>query len=197
MKTFTAALGAVVALGGFAAPKPAAALNPLGIYVGAAVGRSNVRGDASPLGSPGEFDRGDFAWKIGAGVRPIPVLGAEVEYMDFGHPNDLASSYGRASVRAHALAAFGVGYLPLPLPILDIYGKVGIAHLYRAIDATPACAPGCTTAAYAASSNESDLAYGAGVQAKFSSLALRAEYERISGSGGDPDLLTLGATWTF
>jgi hypothetical protein len=41
------------------------------------------------------------------------------------------------------------------------------------------------------------FAYGAGVQAKLSSFGVRLEYERISVSGGDPDLLSLGVTWTF
>jgi hypothetical protein len=42
-----------------------------------------------------------------------------------------------------------------------------------------------------------DFAYGAGAQAKFGAIAIRAEYERISASGGNPDILSLGVTWIF
>jgi hypothetical protein len=28
-------------------------------------------------------------------------------------------------------------------------------------------------------------------------LAIRAEYERVSASGGDPDIFSLGVTWTL
>ena len=44
---------------------------------------------------------------------------------------------------------------------------------------------------------EDKFAYGVGVQSKFWGVAFRAEYERISSSFGDPDALTVSATWTF
>jgi len=34
------------------------------------------------------------------------------------------------------------------------------------------------------------------LQVKLASLALRAEYERIPSSSGDPDLLSLALTWS-
>lgn len=39
--------------------------------------------------------------------------------------------------------------------------------------------------------------YGVGMQLKDSGLAVRVEYERISNSRGDPDLLSAGLIWTF
>ena len=47
--------------------------------------------------------------------------------------------------------------------------------------------------------NQSDnkFAYGVGVQSKAWGVAFRAEYERISSPYGDPDALTVSATWTF
>ncbi len=42
-----------------------------------------------------------------------------------------------------------------------------------------------------------DFAYGVGVQTRFLGLSVRAEYERISAPGGNPDALTVSATWTF
>src|ERR1700722_8027468 len=61
--------------------------NPLGLYVGAGVGRATINetqfddfsdsfhhDDGQPLG-----------WNAVIGVRPIPFLGAEAEYIDFGN----------------------------------------------------------------------------------------------------------------
>lgn len=42
-----------------------------------------------------------------------------------------------------------------------------------------------------------NFAYGAGVQARMGSLAVRADYERIDASSGTPDLFSLGVSWTF
>ncbi len=41
------------------------------------------------------------------------------------------------------------------------------------------------------------LAYGAGAQMTLGRFAIRAEYERINASEGDPDLLSLGLTLSF
>jgi len=46
-------------------------------------------------------------------------------------------------------------------------------------------------------STDTRFAYGAGAQAKFLSLGVRVEYERISAPGGSPDLYSIIATWTF
>jgi hypothetical protein len=35
------------------------------------------------------------------------------------------------------------------------------------------------------------------VQGKIGHLAIRAEYKRINASGGDPDIFSLGVTWTL
>jgi hypothetical protein len=40
-------------------------------------------------------------------------------------------------------------------------------------------------------------AYGAGLQIRLGSFALRTTYERISVNTGDPDLLSLGVSWLF
>lgn len=49
----------------------------------------------------------------------------------------------------------------------------------------------------ASTDSSTNFAYGAGDQGKIGSLAIRAEYERISASGGNPDIVSLGVTWTF
>jgi hypothetical protein len=91
----------------------------------------------------------------------------------------------------------------VPLPFLDVYGKIGAAHLESAIDSyfAPACAPGgpCSNviAAFHSSRQTTTLAYGAGAQFKFSNLGIRLDCERVSLDTDDPQMLTVGATWTF
>ena len=184
--------------------------NPLGFYFGAGVGESNVRNDNGPYdyGFPGFYDEHHAAWKVMAGVRPIAPVGAEIEYIDFGNPG---YGYGYYNYNYYgqgdhptATAAFAVGYLPIPTPFLDVYGKVGVARLESDITSSvnTGCAPNgaCpySPTFYQQHQWNTDFAYGAGIQAKFfPGLAVRAEYERISQTGGDPDAVTVGVTWTF
>jgi hypothetical protein len=185
------------------------AANPAGFYLGAGVGESDLRGDGYGNGYTdytGYHDR-QTAWKLIAGVRPIAPLGVELEYLDFGSVNRNSNYYYGGNYfngydsDAKAGVLFGVGYLPLPLPFLDVYGKAGVARLEsRVTNSSNQCAPPleCVPPAASRSTNwTSNFAYGVGVQTKWFGLAVRAEYERISASGGDPDALTVSATWTF
>ncbi len=152
MKRISGTLLAVLTVGACAASTAALADNLAGFYVGAGVGYSTVRSDDSAYGLPGYYNDHQTAWKAIAGVRPIPFLGAEYEYIDFGHPNNDHgyngfNNYGLDS-HPHASALFGVGYLPLPIPFIDVFGKAGVARLHNS-------------------------------------------------QFGDPDALTVSATWTF
>jgi Outer membrane protein beta-barrel domain len=196
--------------------------DPLGFYIGAAVGEAHVRTDNVAFGSTGnegvidlgkfQFDEQHTAWKAIAGVRPISLLGVELEYIDFGNPrtgyahdSSIGFSLVGASAEARAGAAFALGYLPLPVPYLDIYGKLGVARLHTTSTEVPELPFSCVVGApcfplgsvFYQSNWSTNLAYGLGVQGKLGRLAVRAEYERISVSGGDPDLFSVGATWTF
>jgi hypothetical protein len=78
------AMTAVGALGGSAA---AWAANPLGAYIGAGAGVSNVGNDNYyNYGYNGGYGN-EFAWKGMIGIRPIAFVGAELEYIDFGSSN--------------------------------------------------------------------------------------------------------------
>jgi len=187
--------------------------NPLGFYFGAGLGASNVRGDNDPyFGYPGYYNGYEAAWKVMAGIRPIPPIGAEIEYIDFGNSNNNGNGYYNynyyygQSDHPTAGAAFAFGYLPIPLPFLDIYAKAGVARLHSEINGyeTLTCNPNAGVACaangtyYRTNQWNTDFAYGAGVQAKFApGLAVRAEYERISQTGGDPAAVTVGVTWAF
>jgi opacity protein-like surface antigen len=191
------------------ASTPVLADDLLGFYVGAAIGESHVRTAQEINGDTGydyQFDATHGAWKVTAGLRPISPLGVELEYIDFGNPSTGPSNaiFGELSnADQKAVALFGLGYLPLHVPFLDIYGKLGVARLHTAateVSPIPVCPAGstsCGPTTFNISDSSTNFAYGAGVQGKIGSLAIRAEYERISASGGNPDIFSLGVTWTF
>jgi hypothetical protein len=172
------------------------------------VGYSTVRSDDSAYGLPGYFNDHQTAWKVIAGVRPISVVGAEFEYIDFGQPSNHfgANSVNNYGLDSHprAAALFAVGYLPLPIPFFDVYGKAGVARLQTVVTTVSAAVtcpvniPNCPPLIFSRQ-NQTDnkFAYGVGVQSKAWGVSFRAEYERISYQFGDPDALTVSATWTF
>lgn len=180
-----------------------------GIYVGAAIGESHVRTAKEIVGDTGynyQFDGQHSAWKVTHGIRPISPLGVELEYTNFGNPSAGLSNAifgGLSKADQKAVTLFGLGYLPLPVPFLDVYGKLGIARLHTTtteVSPIPVCPAGftsCSPTTFNISDSRTNFAYGAGVQGKIGSLAIRAEYEGISASGGNPDIFSLGVTWTF
>jgi opacity protein-like surface antigen len=193
----------------------ALAADPLGFYIGAGIGHSQVRNDLefNDIVWP-SINSSGTGWKLMAGIRPLSFLGVEVAYIDFGSVNGAASSPATATqgglnvtATSHpkAAALFAVGYVPIPLPYLDVFAKAGVAQLKLDIRATgqTTCSlsiPTCLVESippYSASGTSPHPAYGAGAQLKSSSFAVRAEYERISASSGDVDLLSLGVTFTF
>jgi OmpA-like transmembrane domain len=139
------------------APEVAGAADLLGLYIGGAAGQSQLRGEIKSfncgpfVGSPGasclggisaatpsvSFGHNTTGWEAFAGIRPVSFLGAEVEYIDFGSSggtsvaidstaNTLAMA-GSATTHPTATALFAVGYLPVPVPHLDIFAKAGVA----------------------------------------------------------------------
>lgn len=195
---------AVMALAASCAPAALADENSSGLYAGASVGVADVRADGYANVDYYGFDQTHAAWKIFTGIRPMDPLGLEAEFIDFGNPSTgSAYSYSRASSDAKAGALFVVGYLPMPLPLLDAFAKVGVARLDQntTVDYPTACAAGHGCAQYFGVLKQdvwtTAVAYGGGVQAKFGPLAVRAEYERISGNSGQPDIISVGGSWTF
>jgi opacity protein-like surface antigen len=207
MKRISRTVVAMGALGACAASTTALAVDdPLGAYVGAGVGYSTVRSDDPAYGLPGYFNDSELAWKAILGVRPLPFLGAEYEYLDFGQPDThggyFDTAYYGLDSHPRANVLFAVGYLPLPVPNFDVFGKAGVARLETDVTTTivPACPAGgsaCQATIFRHDVTNDKFAYGVGVQSKFWGLSFRAEYERISSTYGDPDALTVSATWTF
>lgn len=174
-----AATGAAAAL--LAGAGPAAAADN-GFYLGAGLTQSRI-GDIGP-----SIDFKDNRYKLIAGFRPLDHFAVEVNYIDLGKDSESLGPVS-ATVDGKAYAAFAVGYLPLPL--VDLYAKAGVAR-WEANARTTGIALGSLD------DSGTEFAYGAGVQARLGSLAARLEYERFDVADSDgAELLTLGLTWTF
>jgi opacity protein-like surface antigen len=201
MKRISRTLAAIFTVSACAASTAALADNPVGFYLGAGAGYSTVRSDDSAYGLPGYFNDHQTAWKAIAGVRPISIIGAEFEYIDFGQPGNhhyYDPNYYGTDSHPRAAALFVVGYLPVPIPFFDVFGKAGVARLQTDVTyVSQNCTLTCIPALYRQEQTDNRFAYGVGVQSKAWGVAFRAEYERINSQYGDPDALMVSATWTF
>jgi opacity protein-like surface antigen len=182
--------------GALTACAPVFADDLLGIYVGAGVGRSALVQDQY------QIDSHVTGWKLLAGWRPISLLGVEAEYADLGSKG-VTTFAGAAHVDtdAKASAVYALGYLPVPLPWIDVYGKVGAARVQANTTESPLGAPcpaGSPCAAPVVTDNDrTAVAWGAGLQFKWSRLAARLDYERFDGPQGDPSLLAAEFIFNF
>jgi opacity protein-like surface antigen len=193
------------------ATSAAASGDPLGFYIGAAGGRSDIR-VTEPVSELGR-DAHPTGWTIFAGLRPLSFIGAELEYIDFGHSTaqsfeaglpDLGPFSESLEWHQRATALFANLYAPIPSSRFDIYAKAGAAHLETTGNASisPSCGfilrcPTPSPSTIHISDTDIRFAYGAGAQLKVSAVAIRVEYQRIAASVRDPDLLSVGLSFMF
>ncbi len=172
-----AALCAAGALACGAAPAHAVGVPGADLYMGAGLGQSN-----SDVSLAADFDKKDMGWKVFVGGRFLSMFGAELDYLNLGK-----ASGGGSAVKSKGLAAFGMYYLPIPLPILDFYVKAGVARLDSDghVNVT------------SFSTDDTKFAYGGGLQLKFGSWAIRSEYEKFKVDGAKPSMLSLGFSRFF
>ena len=178
----------------------------LGLYFGGGYGQAHVRAKPGPIipqstGSLGSFDMTHSAFKAMFGLRPLPFVGAEAAYIDFGEassitgkqvpgvPGAVATSE-RVSQKGEA--AFALLYLPVP--IVDVYLKGGVSRITTEFGATFTGLPSGPLSA-ASDSTDTAFAYGAGLQWKLGQWAVRGEYERFSAAGANPSLLSISMTF--
>ena len=156
-----------------------------GFYLGAGITESKL----DNIG--GSVDLNDTRFKLIAGLRPLDWLGPELNYFDLGR-DDTSTALGTTRVKSRALAAFAVGYLGLDPAPIDLFVKAGLAR-WR-LEGDLGSALGNVNLAQ----DGNEFAYGAGVQARLGSLALRLEYEsfEVENTTG-ATLYSLGVSWTF
>jgi OOP family OmpA-OmpF porin len=158
-----------------------------GFYLGAGVSKAKVN---DIFGSGSDLNLDNTAWKAIAGFRPIDLFAVEANYMDLGSESR-SFGLGTAHADAKAFSAYAVGFLPIPVPFLDIYGKAGLARWDLKGNTS-----GVALVRFDDSGTE--LAWGGGAQVRFGSLAARLEYDNFDIRNTDGvDLYTLGLTWTF
>jgi len=161
------------------------AAEPVGGYVGASIGESNIEDDDI------DFDEGDTAFKIFGGYAFHPNFAVELAYVDAGSPRETA---GPASLEVEAKGIIGsaVGRIPLG-DIFTLFGKVGFAHYD--IDATVRFGNGTVLSD---DDSDTDIAYGLGAQVAIGArFAVRAEYEMIDIEDGDFSFLSVGGLFKF
>jgi opacity protein-like surface antigen len=159
----------------------------LGLYAGAGISRAKVE---DIFGT--DFNLSNTSWKVYAGFRPMGFpLGIDVDYMDLGSAN-AGTFEGVAHADTKAFAAYAVGYLPIPVPNIDVYGKAGLARWQFNGNVTQ---PGL----FNISDNGTDFAWGVGGQVHFlDRFAVRIEYEHFNiREADDVQLYSLGVSYTI
>ena len=211
MLTMRATILYSLTLAATAALQAAHADDLAGWYAGGSIGQSRLEATGQTILTPlyhyddsGSFTANHSAYKLTLGLRPISLFGAELSYVDFGHAAGGFNALAGADVRMRAAAAWGVLYLPVPL--VDVFLKAGLARVQSTVNGTglvgPNCGAGVCTAdvavgLFSLERNNTRGAGGIGVQYRVGPLAARAEYERYSAAGGNPSMLSVGATWSF
>jgi hypothetical protein len=187
-------------------------------HIGFAVGESHWSRSLSEASETlaqfwGDKSVGDSTGrKLVAGFRPVRVVGAEIQYIDFGEAEisdrefqgggqvtfTRAGLQARASASAWVVSA--VLFIPERAPAIDVYGKVGIAELDESLEAhhfnynlgTPlgGCVPfsSCPLTVEDSEARQSDSRPYFGIGALFKvarSLGIRVEYEAIDRETGD------------
>jgi len=146
-------------------------------YLGAGISKDKVSDIVNGGTSFPDID--NTAWKVFLGVRPLSVIAFEADYLDLGSQTStfvISSDHADAK----AFAGFAVGFLPIPVPFLDVFGKAGIARWTLDGSSITALVPGSF------STHGTDFAWGVGTQVHFGNFGARLEYEnfRIPNTNG-------------
>ena len=136
-------------------------------YVGAGVIRDNLKDVASING-----DLNATSWKAFGGVHPVSWFAVEADYIDLGSQT---STYIDTTTHLEykAFGGYAVGFVPLPVPFLDVFGKLGLARWNSS---------GSSTASplFSLSDNGTEFAWGVGAQVHFGMFGARLEYENFN-----------------
>jgi|HubBroStandDraft_6_1064221.scaffolds.fasta_scaffold714962_1 hypothetical protein len=148
------------------------------LYVGAGLTNDNLRDIAatnSNLNSTG--------WKVWAGFRPISPFAVEADYIDLGSQS-LSSTSFASDISTHlsykAFAAYGVGYLPVPVPYVDVFAKLGVARWTSSGSSAISSGGVGGSGLFSLSDNGTQFAWGVGGQVHIGNFGGRLEYENFS-----------------
>lgn len=157
------------------------------------------RGDL--LGTAADEDTSGF--KLIGGVRPLDHLAIEANYVDLGSSGAelsivCAAAIGfpcpnQASIDGRAVSVSVLGFVTLPL--VDLYGRLGVARWEADGDVRFTGAGSGLT--MPKTREGTDPTVGVGVQFRFASMALRAEYEYFEILDDSAAAISVGFTYTF
>ncbi len=182
LRTFLVTMVTAVAAG--------AAHADTGLYAGAGVGKARVSDIYHSGEIPGlaPFFHIDAAtsWRAVVGWRPVKPFAVEANYIDLGsdtyHWNN-----GQVSFKARTMAAYAIGFVPLPLPNLELYGKVGLARWE--LNGKEYFLP-------PRSDQGTQFAWGGGMQVHYGRIDVRLEYDRLNiVQANEAYLYTLGMSY--
>lgn len=137
-------------------------------YLGAGVS-SNKISEITAINA----DFNSTSWKAYAGVRPIDAFAVEADYLDLGSKT-INTTQSSTNLNYKAFAGYAVGFAPIPLPYLDVFGKIGLAHWSSGGSVTPNYPSGPPPSL---SDNGLEFAWGVGAQAHIGRFGGRLEYE--------------------
>ncbi|HEY5759592.1 MAG TPA: porin family protein [Steroidobacter sp.] len=186
------ALNGLALIGLLASTTVLAEIQP-GFYVGAGVGTATIELDEQDDFS---FDSDDTAFKVFGGYNFNPYFVIEAAYFDGGAPEEtvivVPGFRGTVEAGTTGLIASVIGRAPIG-DIFSLYGKLGFASYDVEIKGR---VNGDVVSEDEGS--DDDVTYGVGAAFNFGpSFELRAEYEAISISDGDFNLLTVNGLFKF
>lgn len=186
-RSILTALALAGATGAVAAQTPASS----GIYLGAGVGGSDydVSGSDWGFGASTDDDT-DTAWRVFAGMRLMPFLGAEIGYADLGKAKGTLGTRAEAEV----IDLVAVGHVPLYQQgphQFDLLGKLGGYWWDADVDALPGNDLD--------GSDDFDFTFGVGAQYHFNNIGTRVEWQRYQDVFGsvDTDVWMASVMFTF
>jgi Outer membrane protein beta-barrel domain len=140
------------------------------LYVGAGIVRDNVKDIAAT-----NSDLNSTDWKAMVGFRPISLFAVEADYLDLGSET-FSSEAGSAHLHYKAAAAYAVGFAPIPVPYLDVFGKVGLARWTQSGGSSffP------SSSFFSLSDSGTQFAWGVGAQVHIGNVGARLEYENFN-----------------
>ena len=147
------------------------------LYLGAGLANDNLRDIAAT-----NSNLSSTSWKVWAGVRPISLFADEANYIDLGSESVATPGGGTTHLSYKAFAGYAVGYAPIPIPWIDVFGKVGLARW----TSSGSSSLGAPSGLFSLSDNGSQFAWGIGGQVHVGNIGARLEYENfnIRNTGG-------------
>jgi Outer membrane protein beta-barrel domain len=147
------------------------------LYLGAGIARNTLKDIAAT-----NADLDSTSWKVFAGFRPIGLFAVEADYIDLGSQTINSSSLDTAThthLRYKAFAGYAVGFAPIPVPYLDVFGKLGLARWNASGGSTNTIFP-ATSSFLSRSDQGTQFAWGVGAQLHAGHIGGRLEYENFN-----------------